>query len=101
MERISGVITHLAVAEHQRRMVDAHRHIRALALESTYHINKSRIEMRRLAKITVRKHTTDTCMDKMSACGILASEFRNIVVGAGTERTGTECQAVMRIGNRI
>lgn len=46
VEGVAGVVAELFIAEHQRSVVDTHRHTRALFFEGAHHFHQTRVEMR-------------------------------------------------------
>ena len=101
MEGVSGIVAHLLVAEHQRRMVHTHRHTRASGLKRTDHVDQARVEMSRLLKIARREHTADAGVDELGSVRIFTRKLGDVVVCPSTQRTGTEGRAVVRIGHGI
>ena len=53
VERIARIVAHLLVAEHQRSVIDTHRHTGTLLLKRAHHVAQSRIEVSRFLEVTV------------------------------------------------
>ena len=103
MKRITRVVSFAGIIQHHAPMIHTHRDTRTFFLKNTdqlYHMSTPS-QMRCFYKIPVGKCIGTAQMYKMSAVCKHTCQQRYVVMQSGAERTGTECQPVMRVINRM